>query len=94
MIEKGRHLNIDRELRYCEYCVTHDLYTIEREIHVLLFCPLYADIRQTYFTATWLSSVICDQLFVTILTDTNHKNSFTLAKFLYAAFEKRQSFMK
>jgi len=41
---------------------------------------LYADIRQSYSTATWLNSVIFDQLVVTILTDTNHKNIFTLAK--------------
>ena len=78
MIEYGRHLNIDRELRYCEYCVTHDLYTIESEINMLLFCPLYADIRQSYLTATWVNSVICDQLCVTIFTDTNHTNILTL----------------
>ena len=35
MIEKGRHLNIERNYRYCRYCLSRNVYVVENEVH---FC--------------------------------------------------------
>ena len=33
MIEKGRHLSIDRNLRFCPLCIKNNIYVIEDEFH-------------------------------------------------------------
>ena len=45
MIEKGRHQNIDKNLRFCPFCPTR----IEDEIHFLLECECYAIHRKELF---------------------------------------------
>ena len=35
MMEKGRHFSINREDRYCQLKIQHNLYAIEDEIHFL-----------------------------------------------------------
>ena len=42
MIEKGRHLNINKNLRFCPFCPKH----IEDEMHFLLECTSYASHRK------------------------------------------------
>ena len=37
MIEKGRHQNIDKNLRFCPFCIDK----VEDEKHFLLECPTY-----------------------------------------------------
>jgi len=41
-IERGRYTNIVKESRFCPYCKT----IIGNEIHFLLVCPLYKEIRK------------------------------------------------
>ena len=43
-IEKGRHRGIVAEQRFCSFCK----YMVENEIHFLLECPIYKDLRETY----------------------------------------------
>ena len=45
-IEKGRHLGISRELRFCKCC---DSKAVEDEIHFLMHCPLYNQLREKCF---------------------------------------------
>ena len=45
MIEKGRHQNIDKNLRFCPFCPTR----IEDEMHFLLECECYAIHRKELF---------------------------------------------
>ena len=47
-IEKGRHRQtwIPREDRLCTHCTQNE---VETELHFLTTCPLYQDIRDTYF---------------------------------------------
>ena len=47
-IEKGRHRQtcIPREDRLCTHCTQNE---VETELHFLTICPLYQDIRDTYF---------------------------------------------
>ena len=60
MIEKGRHLNIDRNNRYCKFCKNK----IEDEQHFLINCPLYITERKNL-------EIICNKICNTfeILTD-------------------------
>ena len=41
-IERGRYTNIVKESRFCPCCKS----IIENELHFLLVCPLYKDIRK------------------------------------------------
>ena len=41
-IEKGRHRGIDAEQRFCPFCKDK----VENEIHFLLECPLYKELRE------------------------------------------------
>ena len=47
--EKGRHMNIDRYYRYCNFCLKRNVYVIEDEFHVVLVWPLYDEIRLKYW---------------------------------------------
>ena len=40
-IEQGRILCIDRQFRFCKYCLNLGINLIEDEHHVLLICPLF-----------------------------------------------------
>jgi len=40
MIEKGRHLNLDADYRYCPVCLHYGVRIVEAEMHFLLVCPL------------------------------------------------------
>ena len=48
-IEKGRHMNIDRDLRYCNLCCTKGMFVIETEFHFLLECETFDDLRLNTF---------------------------------------------
>ena len=40
LIEKGRHMNIDRDFRFCPFCLKQNIYVVEDKFHFLLICPL------------------------------------------------------
>ena len=92
MIEKGRHLRIERDLRLCLYCQQQGIYIVEDEVHFLLHCPMYKTLRQTYFLNIWSESVLCIQLFIRIMSDSNRESIMSLAKYLEAAFDLRKQF--
>ena len=45
MLEIGRYANVPVENRFCPNCTT----CVESETHVMLYCPLYSDIRTSLF---------------------------------------------
>jgi len=53
MIEKGRHLNLDKDSRYCPVCLHNVIRIVEDEMHFLLVCPLYNTIRKELFPTQW-----------------------------------------
>ena len=67
LVERGRHLGIPREHRLCVYC---DIY-VEDEVHFVMFCPLYENLRHMYFDNIFVlrSSVNNLVLFVFISID-------------------------
>jgi len=86
MIEKGRHLRIERDLRLCLYCQQQGIYTVEDEVHFLLHCPMYKTLRHTYFLNIWSDSVLGIQLFIRIMSHSNTKSIMSLAKYLRKQF--------
>ena len=48
MIEKGRHLNIERSLWLCQFC-NSNVNVRKDEYHPLLVCPFYSDLRRIFF---------------------------------------------
>ena len=85
LIETGRHCKIERQLRFCPFCPT----MIEDEIHFLVQCPTYNEMRDKLLTKHILANVK--------ITD-NHKFHDILrqkelnmtAKFIFDAFEARR----
>lgn len=47
-IETGRYRAISRNERFCLFCLTNDVEIIEDELHVLMNCPYYNEIRQQH----------------------------------------------
>ena len=90
--ETGRHQNIDRELRYCNYCLKSNIYSIEDELHMLLLCPLYSNLRTEFFLQRWLCRHICNQSFYDIMSTKNNNENFRLSKFIYKAFLLRNKY--
>ena len=80
-IEKGRHQDIDREYRFCPFCLERNVYTIEDELHFFMLCPMYDDLRNQYFKPSWKTNV-CSQNFYSIMKTTDNQSLFCIAKFL------------
>ena len=49
MIEKGRHLRIERDLGLCLYCQQQGIYIVVDEVHFLLHCPMYKHLDRYIF---------------------------------------------
>lgn len=52
-IERGRHLNIECEYRFCPACLDRNVYVIEDIFHFFMVCPLYTDLRNIHFEPSW-----------------------------------------
>ena len=49
MIEKCRHLSIDRNFRFCKICEEQNINVVEDEFHFFFECQSYEFLRITYF---------------------------------------------
>ena len=83
-IEKGRHYNIEKDLRTCRVCRD----TVEDEYHFLLICPYYKDIREKYLPIKYILNPNLHK-FNILMSNTNATIIRQLSLFLYYAFEKR-----
>ena len=52
-IEKGRHMNVEREYRFCPFCLERNVYIVEDIFHFFMICPLYHDLRNIHFKPIW-----------------------------------------
>jgi len=90
-VEKGRHLNIRREERFCTYCSLTDSYVVEDEFHFLVKCPLYTDLRQIYLRNVNNFTSHLDMIHLmsskSTLTVTN------LCNYLYESCKRRDAFL-
>ena len=90
-IEKGRHNNIPKEIRFCPFCKN----SVETEIHFLLECRTYKTMREEL-----LSPIINNKpafVYYTMTEKFQHllakENTHISAKFVYNCFELRKFLM-
>ena len=87
-IETGRYSNTAPEDRLCTYCKLMGHNVVEDEIHFLVRCPMYADIREELLT----SAIIKDNTmsdkdkFIQLMTVGDLKDT---AKFIHNASKER-----
>ena len=82
LIETGRHSRIERPLRFCPFCPT----MIEDELHFLIQCPAYKEMRDKHFLPSVLHNTeISDKDYML-----KQKDLFMTAKFIFDAFEYRK----
>jgi hypothetical protein len=92
MIEKGRHLNIPHNHRYCKFCLMRNVYIVEDEYHMFMQCPLYNTLRHDLFIPQWLNQIETVRLFNMLMADENDKHIFLIAKFLSECNKVRRQF--
>ena len=91
-IETGRYTRpkTDAEKRYCSYCKFFGKEVVEDEIHFLITCPMYDEIRESLLPSdildnnTWTTAEKFTQIML------NKEKLKTTAKFVYQAFAERQ----
>ena len=89
MIEKGRHLKIDRNHRFCPFCTTK----IESEKHFMLNCKAYTYIRDTMILSIVdilppFPPLTEDEKFVALLSD--ERFIHITSSYIHKAFEIRR----
>ena len=92
MIEKGRHLAIDRELRFCPLCIKNNIYVIEDEFHFFFECTEYELYRQTFFKTNWLRNRSLN-MFHIILSLTEENSIVSISKYLFNSFTRRKEIL-
>ena len=93
MIEKGRHLGLDRDLRLCVFCRQNDIEVIETEFHFLFECTLYDELRCSHNNCINFKLKTVDN-FNRILSSSDAQVIRNLAFFLYKAFEMRGNYLQ
>lgn len=86
-IETGRHRNIERSARKCNFCTLDE---IEDEYHFVLICPYYNDLRRIYIKRYFYTRPSMYK-FINLLNTTKLKDLNNLAKFLINAFKLREN---
>ena len=84
MIERGRYYNIPREYRFCIYCEC----IVETEMHFVLECPLYKDIRECYVPRIYTDNPTYLK-FCNLFASKNETVIRNLAMYLYYATKLR-----
>ena len=56
MVEKGRHLNIERNQRLCPLCLMKNIFVLEDKYHFFFECKSYEPLRQECFKLYWLNN--------------------------------------
>ena len=94
MIEKGRHLGIDRQLRICPLCKQKkNLNIIEDEFHFFFECMEYENLRLLYFNKNWLRNKNRNK-FHRILELKDRGTVLKVSKFLVDAFNLRKALLE
>ena len=88
MIEKGRHMQVEREYRFCPFCLECNVCSIQDEFHFFMVCTAYEELRNMYFHPNWRRNVTL-QRFDSILKLENDQSITAASKFLISAFSLR-----
>ena len=86
-IEQGRFNNTNIENRICKICNQN---VLESEFHFHLVCSKYSSLRSKY-----LGNVTCPsmQTFIAIMSSTNKKKLYNLAKYIKEAMSIRTNIL-
>ena len=94
-IEVGRYNRTPPSDRICTLCNAKD---IENEVHFVLECELYSDIRNSFINAlnfdTRAKQLVKDELFVYIMKSSDNIVLQKLCEFIYTCFKKRKETCK
>ena len=93
-IEKGRHVGVERELRFCKYCLNRNACIVEDEFHFLLICPLYSNVRDVYLNHLISNRAITDHLFYSLLSSNEDGCIHNIAKYIFESCKLRDDFNK
>jgi hypothetical protein len=73
--------------RFCKYSENNGSHFVEDDYHVLLICPLYSDLRNTYIVTHIRRFMPSDVVFIQIMSIKNDSFIEDLAVFIYNMFK-------
>ena len=86
-IERGRYNNTPRYDRVCKMCSLNE---VEDEMHFILVCPVYADLRLLYIPRKYVIGKTIQKLYI-LLANQNEKCIQNVASYLYHAMLRRKT---
>ena len=87
-IETGRYTGTEESQRLCHLC---ELGEIESEIHFLLYCPFYNDLRKTLFDkAPYFVGLSQDPEDVDIIKSLFDNHTYAIANYIHKAWNRRK----
>ena len=90
MIEKGRHIGLDRYLRHCPLCKRRNILIVENEFHFLIECAEYEELRQEIFGHSFFRRRNI-HVFNWVMSNNDPRIIAKLSKFIYRAFDLRKT---
>ena len=99
-IETGRFSKIKtpRDKRFCQYCKTLNIFTVEDEIHFVLACPLFQEERQRllediYRTFPTTTSLNDFNMYMWLMSQEDYNVTKRLAVFCKTSLDRRSNFL-
>ena len=93
LIEQGRHIKIDKQNRFCKYCLSLGQSLLENEQHFLLICPLYTDLRKQLLSKIIFYVYDLHYLFKSIMSSKSPEVIKPLSAYVYNAFIARNRYV-
>ena len=100
-IETGRFSKnkTPRDERFCPYCKTLNIFTVEDEVHFLLICPLFNEDRQKFLEGIHTAfpptaSLNNFNMYIWLMSQEDYNTTKRLETFCKKSLEKRCSFLK
>lgn len=91
-IEKGRHLNVPSQERYCKLCLSINVLAVEDEYHVLLSCSFYNDIRHIYLDLDTMPINL--HSFISIMSSEDQNALTKLGIYVFNMFKVRKMLLQ
>jgi len=91
-VERSRRFKIDRNARFCKYCKENNTESVEDEIHFLLVCPLYTQLRNSYLEKHFTCTNNVTENFVRIMSSKKQNCIKDLSAYIYYAFKIHTEF--